>query len=41
MAEYKNYLVNGGGLFDWPYSSKFRAMSVVFKGPTRWYNGCN
>ena|GEM_PF-3657668 len=31
MEEYKNYLVNGGGLFDWPYSSKFRAMSVVLQ----------
>ena len=33
MEEYKNYFVNGGGLFDWPYSSKFRAMSVVLQVP--------
>ena len=33
MEEYKNYFVNGGGLFDWLYSSKFRAMSVVLQVP--------
>ena len=31
MEQYKDYLVNGGGLSDWPRSSKFPAMSVVVK----------
>jgi len=31
MEEYKNYFVNGGGLFDWPRSANFRAMSVVLQ----------